>query len=103
MAVSVRPTSAEPLIDARAVFLGGATTSEVASVVDVSLPDPFVPVTTTRTYEPPSALARRYVESVAPAMSEQSAGSESSLHRRHWYVMVGAGTPVQVPLWAVSV
>src|SRR5512133_3496284 len=36
-------------------------------------------------------------------MSAQFAGSESSLHRRHWYVSVGAGVPVQAPGSAVNV
>ena len=77
---------------------GSRSTAAVAAEVDVSLPASLVAVTTTRMEEPTSSgSTRRYVLSVAPGMSEQFPRSALSLHRRHWYVSVGAGTPVQVP------
>ena len=54
-AVSIWPATAEPLIDAATEFAGAAgaagaaSTAAVASEVEMSLPESFVPVTTTRT------------------------------------------------------
>src|SRR4249920_1413568 len=82
-AVRTSPTPGVVLsIDAAAVFagaVGAASTAAVASEVEVSLPDTFVPVTTTRIEKPTSSSTRRYVEPVAPSMSTQAPGSESSL------------------------
>ena len=79
-----------PLIDAATVFAGAAgaagaaSTAAVASEVEVSLPESFVPVTTTRMKDPTSSgSTRRYVLSVAPSMSEQVPRSPPSLHRCH--------------------
>ena len=78
-------------IHAASVLLGTTPTAAVASEVDVSLPYPFVPVTTTRMCLLTSSPTRSYVESVAPSMSEQFPASELLGHERHWYVSVGAG------------
>src|SRR6476646_3197022 len=92
-------------IEAPTVFAGATgarATAAVAAETDVSLPLTFVPVTTTRTKTPMSpGSTRTYVLSVAPSMSTHAPGSESSLHRCHWYVNVGAGRPGHEPRLAV--
>ncbi|HSD01521.1 MAG TPA: hypothetical protein VLB81_04085, partial [Gaiellales bacterium] len=51
---SIWPATAAPVTDAATVFAGAAgaaVTAAVAAEVEVSLPESFVAVTTTRTYE----------------------------------------------------
>jgi hypothetical protein len=64
---------------------------EFALTVDTAL----VAVTTQRIVLPASALTRVYVLDVAPLIFVVT--------RCHWYVNVGAGSPVQVPFVVVSV
>ena len=94
-------------IHAATVLAGAASaraapTAAVSSEMDVSLPESFAPVTTTRINEPTSSgSTTRYVLSVAPSMSAQAPKSPLSLHRCHWYANVGAGTPSHEPGSAV--
>ena len=58
-AVSVSPSTGSPEIVGASVFTGGsASTSAVAGEVALSLPAPFVAVTTTRIAAPTSAAVR---------------------------------------------
>ena len=67
-----------------AVFTGAepaAVTTPVCGDVPVALPEPLVPVTTTRIVEPASAATGVYVEPFAPGMSTQLLPDAS--HRCH--------------------
>ena len=86
---------------AATVFTGGVATTPVCNDVTDALPDAFVPVSTTRMVAPASPLASTYVVAVAPEISAQLLPAASQ--RCHWCVSVGAGFPLHVPAFAVSV
>ena len=72
----------------------------VGTDVAVSEPSAFLPVTWTRIVLPWSAALAVYSLPVAPAMSWHAPPLLSQM--RHWYVNVGVGVPVHVPLSAFS-
>jgi hypothetical protein len=75
----------------------GTTAATVAVLFEFALTAAIelVAVTTQRIVLPTSAATNTYVLEVAPLIGVVT--------RCHWYVKVGVGTPVQVPLVVVSV
>jgi hypothetical protein len=79
------------------VWVTAAVCADVAELE----PDGLVAVTTTRIVFARSALAKVYVDAVAPEIDAQLLPCASQLC--HWSVNVGVVSLVQVPLPAVSV
>jgi len=83
---------AVPIVGAPgAIAATEAVEFELALTADIA----FVAVTTQRIVLPTSAATRVYVLDVAPLMFVVT--------RCHWYVYVGVGTPVQVPVVELNV
>jgi len=101
--VSVEPAAAAPLTNGRPTL---ASVSEAAAIGPTrpasadAEPDDIFAVTIRPMVLPASALVRRYVACVAPAIRAQPLPSASQRSQLYAYVMVPA--PVQVPSTAVS-
>ena len=92
--VSVEPTSVLPDIEG-GVALTGALVGVMTLLIASTEPTLFVPVTRHVIGCPTSANCVAYIIEVAPPITVPFLS--------HWYVNVGAGKPVHVPLVVVSV
>jgi len=90
-------------------FVGYFTLAVVFESQAVAVVPALLPVTSTATYLPRCADVSLKVLRVAPEIVTQVDGTveraivTALVQAYHWYVKVGVGKPVQVPLAAVSV
>ena len=103
--VRTLPTVVGPMTVGTAGAEGVMPLMKAVGVVDVAEIEPthepveFVAVTIECTYKPTSAEASVYVFAVALPMVEQPPPDD--VQRCHWYVYIGVGMPVHVPLSVV--
>src|SRR4051812_29434947 len=94
-AANVWPTATIPLIAGKSVFTGAAAAAVTVTLLETCGVEPLALVAVTRHVTSPiSALARRYVELVAPLISTPA--------RIHWYVKL-TGSPNHDPVEQVRV